>query len=174
MFYQLRNLNTTHIREEFTCNSSTIYILTNGIMIRRLSDFSPWIFIFWLIFFCFRCVLSVFLSVIVSLHWLSAGSHKVHIIQMLILGGGSIQGTTLSHWPSSKAIYCHFSLKILGTILDQWPLPWLTSTSNIYCGWVSVIVRVSWMVGHMVNDIFTIFLGSMWCFNTNKHNITKT
>ena len=133
MLYQLRNLNTTHIRAEFTCNSSTIYILTNGIMIRRLSDFSPWIFIFWHIFFCFRCVLSVFLSVIVSLHWLSAGSHKVHIIQMLILGGGSIQGTTLSHWPSSKAIYCHFSLKILGTILDQcqWPLPWLTSTSNI-------------------------------------------
>ena len=131
MLYQLRNLNTTHIRAEFTCNSITIYILTNGIMIRWLSDFSPWIFIFWLISFCFRCVLSVFLSVIVSLHWLSAGSHKVHIIQMLILGGGSIQGTTLSHWPSSKAIYCHFSLKILGTILDQWPLPWLTSTSNI-------------------------------------------
>ena len=150
-------------------------------MIRRLSDFSPWIFIFWLIFFCFRCVFSVFLSVIVSLHWLSAGSHKVHIIQMLILGGGSIQGTTLSHWPSSKAIYCHFSLKILGTILDQWPLPWYninikyckTYECSLSCGWVSVIVRVSWMVGHKVNDIFTILLRSMWSFNTNKHNITN-
>ena len=135
MLYQLQNLNTTHIRAEFTSNSITIYILTNGIMIRWLSDFSPWIFIFWLIFFCFRCVLSVFLSVIVSLHCSALAERwvpfKVHIIQMLILGGGSIQGTTLSHWPSSKAIYCHFSLKILGTILDQWPLPWLTSTSNI-------------------------------------------